>query len=495
MKKWLHRLVKLVAWLLLIFVLFLVEENLRGRILLAAYKHHLRAQGRKLTLSELGITNAAIQPDVATVDLFAAATKLGDWNPDNRWEAETQHSLRFMRPVIQGAATFSWNGPVMDNSHGKVVTNGWPATAERLRANGAALIAAIDALRRNPDGVPYGFLHDPVFASQMRYRVLYWLMWSTANNLRESNLDGAGEAIVAIARLGRTFQSHHAAYYKAFMQQGLDATWELLQSGATNDEQLSEIQELWSKGAVVPYLAKSFEAYHAWNLESIEAQSWGTIYGSSSTAATSRTEFQVSSPTSVAFWYLEGRCFDEYAVLVLTQDRLQRTRAIAQTRRWNSWQEGRWPKRMMWCLPWVQTLLFFSAEDWYYSEHMLRAFEFETHREMTVAAIALQRFRSWHGHWPAKLDDLVPELLPTLPRDWMDGQPLRYRRNANDTFTLYSVGEDLRDDGGDPSYLEVGGFDKSPLPMWTARDAVWPCVATDENIAALKRVSKAKKGR
>jgi hypothetical protein len=72
----------------------------------------------------------------------------------------------------------------------------------------------------------------------------------------------------------------------------------------------------------------------------------------------------------------------------------------------------------------------------------------------------------------------------------MDGQPLRYRRNANDTFTLYSVGEDLRDDGGDPSPVPVKRFDKSP--MWMGRDAVWPCVATDENVAALKRAAVAK---
>ena len=37
----------------------------------------------------------------------------------------------------------------------------------------------------------------------------------------------------------------------------------------------------------------------------------------------------------------------------------------------------------------------------------------------------------------------------------MDGQPLRYRRNADGTFLLYSVGENGKDDGGDPS-LEKG---------------------------------------
>jgi hypothetical protein len=140
-------------------------------------------------------------------------------------------------------------------------------------------------------------------------------------------------------------------------------------------------------------------------------------------------------------------------------------------------------------------MLFSFGGDWYFSEHMLRTFEFETQREMTVAAIALQRFRLRYGRWPEKLEQLMPELLVAVPRDWMDGHSLRYHRNANDTFTLCSVGEDLRDDGGDLSYVEVGGFDKNPLPMWTARDAVWPCVATDENVAALKRATAARQER
>ena len=33
----------------------------------------------------------------------------------------------------------------------------------------------------------------------------------------------------------------------------------------------------------------------------------------------------------------------------------------------------------------------------------------------------------------------------------MDGQPLRYRRNADGTFLLYSIGENGKDDGGNPS--------------------------------------------
>jgi hypothetical protein len=68
------------------------------------------------------------------------------------------------------------------------------------------------------------------------------------------------------------------------------------------------------------------------------------------------------------------------------------------------------------------------------------------------------------------LDELVPEFISAVPIDPMDIQPLRYKLNADGTFVLYSVGEDGKDDGGDPTPTDS----KSPPDLWNARDAVWP---------------------
>ncbi len=103
----------------------------------------------------------------------------------------------------------------------------------------------------------------------------------------------------------------------------------------------------------------------------------------------------------------------------------------------------------------------------------------DCHVEMTVAAVALKRYRLKHGQWPAKLDELVPEFLPAVPRDWMDGRPLRYRLNPDGTYTLYSVGRDGQDDGGDPRPKQ--GESRS---MFAGRDFVWPQPATAAEIAA-----------
>jgi hypothetical protein len=65
-----------------------------------------------------------------------------------------------------------------------------------------------------------------------------------------------------------------------------------------------------------------------------------------------------------------------------------------------------------------------------------------------MTALALERFRSAHdGRYPGALGDLVPALLAAVPSDPFDGQPLRYRRQAGG-YLLYSIGPDLKDDGG-----------------------------------------------
>jgi hypothetical protein len=61
--------------------------------------------------------------------------------------------------------------------------------------------------------------------------------------------------------------------------------------------------------------------------------------------------------------------------------------------------------------------------------------------------LAVEQFRLRHGHWPGSLVPLVPDFLPAVPLDPLDGQPLRFRR-LEDGVVVYSVGLDGKDDGG-----------------------------------------------
>ena len=67
----------------------------------------------------------------------------------------------------------------------------------------------------------------------------------------------------------------------------------------------------------------------------------------------------------------------------------------------------------------------------------------------------------------------MPQFFPAVPIDLMSAKPLRHRLNVDGSFRLYSVGEDGRDDGGDPN--SDSGTNKYGL--WEGKDALWPAAA------------------
>ena len=105
----------------------------------------------------------------------------------------------------------------------------------------------------------------------------------------------------------------------------------------------------------------------------------------------------------------------------------------------------------------------------------------ETDRSMVLCAVALKRYALRHGRPAPDLNSLVPEFLPVVPTDYMDGKSLKYHLNADGTWRLYSVGDDGRDDDGDPSPTKP---DQAYRAIWRGKDAVWPSPATPEEIAA-----------
>jgi hypothetical protein len=122
--------------------------------------------------------------------------------------------------------------------------------------------------------------------------------------------------------------------------------------------------------------------------------------------------------------------------------------------------------------PWI----FFGTQ-----EQLQKAIQAETVRELTLAAVALKRYQLRHGRLPEKLTALVPEIVREVPRDWYNGQSLHYRPNADGSYLLYSVGEDGRDDGGDPTPRDQN---QRTARFYSGRDLVWPMPATPEEVKA-----------
>ena len=78
----------------------------------------------------------------------------------------------------------------------------------------------------------------------------------------------------------------------------------------------------------------------------------------------------------------------------------------------------------------------------------LKSSRVQTSVDMARVACALERFRLTNGHWPDTLDALTPQLLEKIPADVIDGQPLRYRKNSDGGYVIYSIGWNEKDDGG-----------------------------------------------
>jgi hypothetical protein len=94
-----------------------------------------------------------------------------------------------------------------------------------------------------------------------------------------------------------------------------------------------------------------------------------------------------------------------------------------------------------------------------------------TNVEATISILALQRYKADKGSYPDDLQELVTTgYLRQLPLDVYSDKPLVYRK-TDDSFILYSFGEDFKDDGG-----KTGADRKGRPRVWDHEgDAVfWP---------------------
>jgi hypothetical protein len=78
-----------------------------------------------------------------------------------------------------------------------------------------------------------------------------------------------------------------------------------------------------------------------------------------------------------------------------------------------------------------------------------------------AAGVAVERYRRAQGHWPDRLDDLVPAYLAKVPVDLLHGQPLPYRRLPDGVVVGMTVEErEARPPGAEPLVQDAG------LQLW-----------------------------
>jgi hypothetical protein len=89
-----------------------------------------------------------------------------------------------------------------------------------------------------------------------------------------------------------------------------------------------------------------------------------------------------------------------------------------------------------------------------------KSLRLQTHVQCATAAIALERMRLATGSYPETV-----AAIGNVPRDVIDGEPLRYRRGDARRYVLYSVALNGLDDGGAESGERLPA--KQPDWVWS----------------------------
>ena len=87
----------------------------------------------------------------------------------------------------------------------------------------------------------------------------------------------------------------------------------------------------------------------------------------------------------------------------------------------------------------------------------MKAARLQTNFDHARIAVALERHWLRHRAYPERLDALVPVFLDRIPHDLFDGQPMRYRREGEQGFVLWSIGFDGKDDNAAPLLTKPTG--------------------------------------
>lgn len=88
-----------------------------------------------------------------------------------------------------------------------------------------------------------------------------------------------------------------------------------------------------------------------------------------------------------------------------------------------------------------------------YDDYFYRRCLLYTEREAIKVQLAFERHRFFWEEYPQALEALVPNFLSSMPRDFFDGEQLRYSRRDR---ILYSIGSNGVDGGGNTDFSELG---------------------------------------
>lgn len=467
-----------------------------------AYIAELKAKGEPLDLA--WVLPPPVPQEQNSAAIFLKAASLLDTN----WNVLGSNPPPAMRMVAPGKAMI---GPVQTEIRDGKTTNSWEDIASALAQENEAL----NLLRQITNGstLDFGLTYsngvDKIQFSHLAplKRAAQGLSATAISDLHHGDAASAVKNIRAMLALSNGMSHDRLIISElvrmAITQMALSVSWELLQSTNVTDSQLATLQHDWSRlefirneeNALAMERVTGEITLAKWRGSSSELQHYFDAFdalGLPDQKENAFDKFKIRAKVFLwRYWWSypdEIRTLKGYEVLLQTTRSAGTNYSLLTAMNKQKTQlesmgldkvgdEFNWffdPAKMDMHSMLSQSIV---SLDRVFNKVMT----VETAKQMTITAIALKRYQMKHGNFPADLTSLVPEFLSEVPRDPIDGQSLRYRQNADGTFLLYSLGEDGKDDGGDP---KRPNSESSSLSFYWryGRDWVWPQPATPEEI-------------
>ena len=495
--------VKLGLWLLGFAVLAMLGlwlEHERAKARLAAFKVQLIVKGEKLAIAD-HVPKLPAALSNAAPDFIAAANRITELKPE--FQPQRMHL------VAPGRARVTWQQAELPTDKDPDL---WPIVTTHVEDN-RHLLAEMAAALERPNLVvdldyAKGFnLLLPHLAKVKQAAVNFGL--AVVVDLHTGQTGSAFTNLLAASRVGQHFQEPLLISQLVRIACGQivqQTTWEALQHVGWTDAQLRELQAAWQSTDLHP----GWIASH-----NMERAIGGAIFPQS------RADFdcfdQLGGPSGTSRPFFEELWDDPEEA----GKRVVRNSKLAVWAMWFSYPDEQWTlEHHQVVLNAVRVAIradaFEGAKRSLDAElkrrgepgnmmllsgmlvppldrYVQKFATFETTRRLTFTAIALHRHRLKHGKFPESLGALVPAFLAEVPRDFMDGLPLRYRLQADGQFLLWSVGEDFKDGGGDPNPDSTTSSIGTYKYWLLRRDWVWPQAATEAEVAAYQDELAAKR--
>lgn len=418
-------------------------------------------------------------------------------------------SLRFVAPgrAVVTAGLKEW-------LVGGKATSTW-ARVERDLAGAEDVLAGIRAAAERPafdSGFDYrdGFVDFQLGPAVLNVkRAAQGLSVATLLDLHEGQLDAAHGNLCALVKLAVNQKPEPLVICQLVRQAcvsiAFNTTWQALQAPGWTDAQLAALQSAWTACELSGDMGKAFEMERAMVLDfyrQIRTSRAALNQAIGQREDPAMSELTGPLPTQgfwlhnvhLPIWRVAWSDQDALRALERWNVMIERGR-LAQAKSWSALPGRPAEETVLDSMPWLvlfqdpeqmgwydRLRFLFSAEPFSVTDALLRrTLATQTQQQMVLTAIAAARYRTLHGTDPSDLAALVPDLLPVLPKDWMDGGTLRFRARRTGGYLLYSVGEDGDDSDGNPTPSKPG---KTRFQLWDGRDAVWPTAATGSEAEA-----------